>query len=154
LGDPDPGQTRGDALSPAEEYLVAAKTLEVAKRRDAAEREARARAQAEQRRQAEAERQKQQARARAEAEARRAAAQAEAQRRAAAAKEQAHAQAQAFSTSGEIPSSTAAAPGGETEKRTDAASASAPRSTVVGPAIVVRAPGLDPNAPGFGSGTG
>ena len=154
-GDPDPGPPRGDALSPAEEYLVAAKTLEVAKRRDAAERAARARAQAEQRRQAEAERQKQQARARAEAEARRAAAQAEAQRRAAAAKEQAHAQAQAVSTSGEIPSSTAAAPGGgETEKRTDAASAAAPRSTVVGPAIVVRAPGLDPNAPGFSSGTG
>jgi hypothetical protein len=157
-GADDPGPAfrgaYGDALSPADEYLIAAKTLEMAKRRDAAERAARARAQAEQKRQAEAERQKQQARARAEAEARRLAAQAEAQRRAAAAKEQAHAQAQAFSTSGEIPSSTAAAPGGETEKRTDAASASAPRSTVVGPAIVVRAPGLDPNAPGFGSGTG
>ena len=68
--------SRTKSLSPAEEYLVAAKTLEVAKRRDATRR-ARARAQAN-RAPGGAERQKQQARARAEAEARRAAAQAEA----------------------------------------------------------------------------
>lgn len=144
------------SLSPAEEYLVAAKTLEVAKRRDAAERAARARAQAELRRQAEAERQKQQARARAEAEARRAAAQAEAEaRRAAAAGDQSRAAAAATAT-GETASERPAggAPGVKnvfspaTEKNGDAGA----RATAVGPAIVVRAPSA--NAPPGGSAKG
>ena len=155
-GADDPGPAfrgaYGDALSPADAYLIAAKTLEMAKRRDAAERAARARAQAEQKRRAEAERQKQQARARAEAEARRLAAQAEAQRRAAAAGDQTHAAtaAAAAAGNGETPPPTAAVTAGLTQsgKSADAAPAAAPRSVVVGPAIVVRAPGVDPHAPG------
>ena len=149
--------SRTKSLSPAEEYLVAAKTLEVAKRRDAAERAARARAQAELRRQAEAERQKQQARARAEAEARRAAAQAEAEaRRAAAAsaagdQSRAAAAVTATTATGETASERPAiqvAPGlkkAATENHGDAGA----RATAVGPAIVVRAPGA--NAPFGGS---
>ena len=155
--------SRTKSLSPAEEYLLAAKTLEVAKRRDAAERAARARAQAELRRQAEAERQKQQARARAEAEARRAAAQAEAEaRRVAAAGDQSRAAAAATAT-GETASERPAggAPGfsdvrdfslkkkAATEKNGDAGGA---RATAIGPAIVVRAPGA--NAPPGGSAKG
>ena len=159
-GADDPGPAfrgaYGDALSPADAYLIAAKTLEMAKRRDAAERAARARAQAELRRQAEAERQKQQARARAEAEARRAAAQAEAEaRRAAVAGDQSRAAAAATAT-GETASERPAggAPGVKnvfspaTEKNGDAGA----RATAVGPAIVVRAPSA--NAPPGGSAKG
>jgi hypothetical protein len=148
----------------AEEYLVAAKTLEVAKRRDAAEKAARALELAEKRRLAEVERQRQQAKARAEAEQRRAA-QAEAQRRKARADAEAHARARASlgSANGAHVSSDAVLPStvvgfqgvqGAAEKPAERpAEPFRPRSTVVGPAIVVRAPESGAQNGGAGGGS-
>lgn len=124
----EPGHHRN--LAAAEEYLVAAKTLEVAKRRDTLEKNQRAMASAEQKRVQEQDRFRQQQAQRAEAEQRRAA-QVDAQRRALV-------QAEANSTQGlpaGIISAQTVVPLGTASAQTVAGSSVLP-STVVGHTVL------------------